>query len=414
MTSEVAGPIQRGERIEVLDVLRGAAIFGILIANMLVVSGYYFLTPEEQAALPTAASDGIVIYLIHVLLEGKFYSIFSLLFGIGFAVQLGRSAGKGTAFPALFRRRLSGLLLIGLVHAVFIWSGDILLLYALLGFLLIPFHRASDRTLLVSALTCLALPVLIYLLLLALSAGDPFATMAGATAEGDGPDFFATMLAGFRGTNWLDAWKSNLMMLAGRWVDLFITMRFPKVFGMFLLGLYLGRSGVGLDAGRDRGLLRRIAVVGIAIGVPANLLMAYLQEMGVYLPASGPGLLQVVVAAIGVPLLALGYAASLVLVFHSAAGRRLLAPLGWAGRMALTNYLMHSVIMVAIFYGIGLGWYGRLGPMMTTALALLICLVQVPLSRAWLQRFQFGPVEWLWRQFTYRRAIPLRRPAVPA
>ena len=353
----------------------------------------------------------MVVHLIHVLLEGKFYSIFSLLFGIGFAAQLGRAAGKGIAFPALFRRRLTGLFLIGLVHAVFIWSGDILLLYALLGFLLVPFHRASDRTLLISAVACLALPVVIYLLLLAIGAGDPFAAMEAATAEGDGPDFFATMLAGFRSTNWLDAWKSNLMMLAGRWVDLFITMRFPKVFGMFLLGLYVGRSGVGLQSGRDRGLLRRIAVAGIVIGVPANLLMAYLQEMGVYLPASGLGLLQVVAASIGVPLLALGYAASLVLVFHSAAGRRFLAPLGWAGRMALTNYLMHSVIMVAIFYGIGLGWYGRFGPTVTTALALLICLVQVPLSRAWLQRFQFGPVEWLWRQFTYRRRMPSRRVA---
>lgn len=413
MHQSAVAPVSTQDRIAVLDVLRGAAIFGILIANMTVVSGYVFLRPEEQAALSTAATDGVVTQLIHVLLEGKFYSIFSLLFGIGFAVQLGRAAGKGIAFPALVRRRLTGLFLIGLVHAVFIWSGDILLLYALLGFLLVPFHTAGDRTLLVSALTCLALPVLVYLLLLALGAGDPFAAMEGA-AEGEGPDFFATLLAGFRGDNWLDAWKANLIMLAGRWVDLFITMRFPKVFGMFLLGLYLGRSGIGLDAGRDRGRLRRVAVLGIAVGVPANVLMTYLQAMGVYLPASGLGLLQVVAAAVGVPLLALGYAAALAWLFASAAGQRLLAPLGWAGRMALTNYLMHSVIMVAIFYGIGLGWFGRLGPTVTTALALLICLIQVPLSRAWLQRFQFGPVEWLWRQFTYRRAIPLRRPMVAA
>lgn len=411
MSASTVAPVGQGERVEVLDVLRGAAIFGILIANMLVVSGYYFLSPEQQAVLPTSASDGVVVHLIHVLLEGKFYSIFSLLFGIGFAVQLGRAAGKGIAFPALFRRRLTGLLLIGLVHAVFIWSGDILLLYALLGFLLVPFHRASDRTLLVSAVTCLALPVLIYLLLMALGAGDPFAAMEAAAPEGDGPDIFATMLAGFRSSNWFDAWRSNLMMLVGRWVDLFITMRFPKVFGMFLLGLYVGRSGVGLHRGRDRELLRRLAILGIAIGVPANLLMARLQEMGVYLPASGLGLLQVVTASIGVPALAQGYTAVLVLVFRSAAGARILAPLGWAGRMALTNYLMHSVIMVGIFYGIGLGWYGRLGPTATTVLALLICLVQVPLSAAWLARFQFGPVEWLWRQFTYRRRMPLRRVA---
>lgn len=406
MTQATAAPVAGPERIALLDVLRGASIFGIIIANMLVTSGYWFLSPGEQAALPTAALDGTVEFLIHVLVEAKFYSIFSLLFGIGFAVQWRRAEAKGLAFPALFRRRLLGLALIGFVHAVFIWAGDILFLYALLGFLLVPFHRVSDRALLRAAIICLALPVVVYLVMLAARVGAPLADAAATPDEP--PAIFQMALDGMQGDSWSAAWRANLVLLVGRWMDLFLSVRFPKVFGMFLLGLYVGRTGIGLDAVRDGGLLRRLAVLGLVIGIPANLLMAWLQGQQVYLPASGLGLLQVVSASIGVPLLALGYAAMLALAFQGA-GHRVLAPLGWAGRMALTNYLTHSVLMVWIFYGIGLGMFGRVGPAGTTVLSLLICLAQVPLSALWLSRFQFGPVEWLWRQFTYRRRIALRR-----
>lgn len=408
MTATAVSPVPQGERIEVLDVLRGAAIFGILIANIMVVSGYFFLGAGERAALPTAAADGVAIFLIHALLEGKFYSIFSLLFGYGFAVQMQRAEAKGLDFPPLFRRRLTGLLLIGAAHAFFLWAGDILLLYALLGFLLIPFHRAADRTLVKGVVICLALPLVWYLLLFASGVGRFLVPPEGGA--GEGPDIFAMMLAGFQGTSWFEAWRSNLIQFVGRWAELFISMRFPKVFGMFLLGFYLGRRGFGTDMAAARAVLRRAAIAGLTIGLPANLLMAWLQELEVYLPPSGLGVLQVVAASIGVPLLALGYAAALALAYHHGRTRAVLAPLGWAGRMALTNYLMHSLVMVTIFYGIGFGWHGRMGPAATTGLAVIICLAQVVLSRAWLRRYQFGPVEWLWRQFTYRRSVPLRRP----
>lgn len=407
MTSPSA-PIHGAERIEVLDVLRGAAIFGILVANMLVAGGYIWLDPAARAALPSAAADGPVLLLIHALVEGKFYSIFSLLFGIGFAVQLGRADARGIPFPPFFRRRLAGLAMIGLAHAVLLWSGDILLLYALLGLLLVPFHRASDRTLLRGAALCLALPVLVYLGMLATGFGSFMAEPAA-----DGSDFMAPILAGFREDSWTAAFRSNLVMVAGRWVDLFLTVRFPKVFGMFLLGLFLGRRGLGVDPIRDGALLRRTVRLGLAFGLPANAVVAWLADQPVYLPASWPGLLQTTAAAIGVPALALAYSAAIVLAFGTPAGRRLLRPVGVAGRMALSNYLLHSVVMTVIFYGWGLGWFGRLGPAVTTPLAMLICALQVPLSRAWLARFRFGPAEWLWRQFTYRRRIPLGATTAP-
>lgn len=407
-----AEPVATAGRIDLLDGLRGAAIFGILIANMMVVSGYFFLSGAERALLPTAAADDVVAFLVRMLLEGKFYSIFSLLFGYGFAVQFASAAARGVEFAPLFRRRLRGLLLIGLAHAVFLWYGDILLLYALLGFLLLRFRQSTDRTLLRVTVACLVLPVVVYLLMLTVS----LAMGSGAPPAADvGPDptaeFVAMMTTAWREGSWLESFRANLFGLAGRWVDLFLSVRFPKVFGMFLLGLYLGRRGFGMDLERDRPTLRRVLMAGLAIGLPASAAMSWLEGLEVYFPPSPLGLLQTVVAAIGVPALALAYAAGIALAFGSAWGRRLMGRMGAAGRMALTNYLMHSAIMIVLFYGWGLGWYGRMGPAITTPIALAICAAQVPLSRWWLARFQFGPVEWLWRQYTYGRRLPIRRAA---
>src|SRR5687768_11372055 len=172
------------ERIPALDVLRGVAVAGILFANVLVFFGLVFLPAERAAALPTAGTDGVVRFLERVLVEGKFYSIFSLLFGIGFGLQLAR--GGESALPR-FRRRLRILLGIGAIHAFLIWSGDILMLYALLGFTLPWFARTSDRELLRWAATVLAIPTALYAAVLAIwmlagQAGNPDASGAAMPA----------------------------------------------------------------------------------------------------------------------------------------------------------------------------------------------------------------------------------------
>lgn len=405
----IPAPVAPAERVAALDVLRGVAIFGILIANMVVVSGYWFLEEAERAAMPTAALDGWVYLLAEIFIEAKFYSIFSLLFGIGFAIQLNRADARGVVFPTFFRRRLLGLFLIGAFHAVFLWAGDILLLYALLGLLLVPFRQSSDRTLLRAAVICLLLPVVVYVLMLAASGGGGPPPVPDTAGVRDAPpEFFQNMLLAFEEGSWFDAWKANLIYILGRWADLFFTVRFPKVFGMFLLGFLLGRSGVAEGRLPDLALLRRTVWVALGLGLPASVLHAWLAGQDVWFPASPLGLLQTTAATVAVPLLALGYSAAVALLLQRPAGTRLLAPLAAPGRMALTNYMLHSLIMTFIFYGWGLGWYGRIGPAVTTLLAFAICLVQVPLSRWWLSRYRYGPVEWLWRQFTYRQRIPLR------
>ena len=205
-------PAREAERIAALDVLRGVAVAGILFANVLVFFGIFVMPPERAAALPTAAADLVAGFLGHVFVDGKFYSVFSLLFGIGFGIQLAR--GGKAALPR-FRRRLAILLGIGAVHAFLIWAGDILMLYALLGFTLPWFAGKGDRALLRWAVGLLALPTVLYLVGLAVWTSAGPGTAPGGGASGPPPAMvriFESMATG--GVR--DAFTGNLVFVAGR------------------------------------------------------------------------------------------------------------------------------------------------------------------------------------------------------
>ena len=396
--SDVA-PLPVGERIRALDVLRGVAVAGILFANVLVFFGLTFMPPDRAAALPSVAADNVALFLEHVFVDGKFYSLFSLLFGIGFGVQLAR--GGDAALPR-FKRRLRILLGIGAIHAFLIWAGDILMLYALLGFTMPWFARKSNRALVRWTVILLAIPTALYVVALVawMLLGSGAATTPSASAMP------AKMLAYFEaiGTGgFKDAFVGNLVFLGGRWADLFATVRFPKVLGMFVLGLWTVRTGVALSPSDHRVTLVRWRRLGWGIGLPANIIATWAFDHWAYLPPSLGGLLGVVMQAVGIPMLALGYAATIALLVVD--GRRFITVFGPVGRMALTNYLMHSIICVTLSYGFGLGLWWRTGASRAMAIAAAIIVVQIPLSAWWLSRFRYGPVEWIWRRLTYGRPI---------
>jgi uncharacterized protein len=393
----VALPVR--ERIQALDVVRGVAVGGILLANILVFFGLTFLPPDRAAAFPTAAADRIALFLEHVFVDGKFYSVFSLLFGIGFGLQLAR--GGDAALPR-FKRRLRILLAIGAVHAFFIWAGDILMLYALLGFTMPWFARKSNRQLLRWTVILLAIPTALYIVAVAVW----MAVGPGPAQPGPAPGLPPNILAIFErfGTGGIkDAFTANLFFLAGRWGDLFITVRFPKVLGMFVLGLWTVRTGLALSPSSHRPTLVRCSVLGWSIGLPANVIATWASGNWPYVPPSIGGLLGVVMQAVGVPMLALGYAATVTLLVID--GRRFITVFAPVGRMALTNYLVHSVICVTLSYGFGLGLWWQIGASRALAIAAAIIVIQIPLSALWLSRFRFGPVEWIWRRLTYSRPI---------
>jgi len=184
---------------------------------------------------------------------------------------------------------------------------------------------------------------------------------------------------------------------------LFATVRFPKVLGMFLLGLWTVRTGIALSPSAHRDTLVRWRLLGWGVGLPANLIAAWAIEHWPYLPPSVGGLLGVVMQAVGVPMLALGYASTVVLLVID--GRRFITVFAPVGRMALTNYLMHSIICITLSYGFGFGLWWRVGASTAMAIAIAIIGLQIPLSAWWLSRYRFGPVEWIWRRLTYARPI---------
>jgi uncharacterized protein len=392
-----AGPV--ADRIELLDALRGFALFGILLANILYWSGWGLV--PDPAALQVASAEAVYAqHLFHyALIDGKFYTLFSLMFGIGFSLQLARLEGRGADGLAIFRRRILVLLAIGLLHMVLIWDGDILTFYALLGLTLPWFRHWSDRRLLVAALLLLLSPIAGVALFRAMgwaphtalyAFGDSIAVSLGGTPldpigwlqRSDPGAYFSWVLGG---------WPYSIGTRLESW-------RIPKVLGIMLIGLMLGRRLAAGNLLEDRGKIRMVLVAGLAIGVPLNLLYALT-----------PGANQTSLPAIlGTVPLALAYAAGFVLLWDRA--RPVLRLLAWPGRMALTNYLMHSLLGIILFYGIGFGLVGRLGPPGFYAIAVAIFAVQILLSRWWLERFGQGPMERLWRRLTY--GSPRREPAI--
>jgi uncharacterized protein len=364
------------------------------------------MPPSLAAASPSY--DQVTHFLVHFLIEGKFYSIFSFLFGAGFALQIARAEDRGDTKASLFKRRLGWLLVIGLLHAYLLWAGDILSVYALVGFVLILFRRKSNGSILKWSAVLLAVPVVTYVILYI-----AFITFAPSDA-----------IAGFDASQ-IERWNTsvrevgeggylqnvtgyNLQYIVGRYMGLIIQMRLPKILAMFLLGMYAYRRGVFQDVSAHRTLIRRVMVYGLALGVIGNILMAALAGNEAPFPPSPAALIGVIGYAFGVPALALGIIALVTLLWQKTAWRSGLSYLAPVGRTALTNYLLQTLICVTIFYGYGFGMFGRVGALSATLTAVVIFLFQIALSSLWLRYFAYGPVEWIWRQLTYRRRFSMR------
>ena len=406
MSENQLTPISLPERIEILDVLRGLAVCGILIGNMQWFSGYGMMPPSIGRQSPFA--DQLTHFLVHFFVEGKFYSIFSFLFGFGFALQIARAEERGDLKASLFKRRLFWLLVIGLLHAYLLWSGDILSIYALMGFVLILFRKKTNSAMLKWAAGLLAIPILTYLLLYILFVAF---VPPGAVAKLDAAqlDFWNTTVRNVPQSGYLQIITGyNLNMIVGRYASLILEMRLPKLLAMFLLGSYAYRRGFFHNLSSLQSFIRRVLVYGLILGVVGNVAFAALAGAEAVFPPSPAGIVGVISYAFGVPALALGLIALVATLWQKAAWRRLLAWLAPVGRMALTNYLMQTVICVFIFYGYGFGQYGRFGATKATLTALAIFLCQILVSALWLKYFAYGPMEWIWRQLTYRKRLSLR------
>ena len=406
MSKSQISPISLQERIEILDVLRGLAVCGILIGNMQWFSGYGMMPPSVARQSPFA--DQLTHFLVHFFVEGKFYSIFSFLFGFGFALQIARAEERGDLKASLFKRRLVWLLVIGLLHAYLLWSGDILSIYALMGFLLILFRKKPNGALLKWAFVLLVIPILTYILLYILFVAF-VPPEAVAKLDAAQIDFWKESVRKVPQSSYLQIITGyNLKMIAGRYASLVLEMRLPKILAMFLLGFYAYRRGFFQNLSSHQSFIRRVLIYGLILGLAGNVAFAAFAGAEAVLPPSPAGIVGVISYAFGIPALALGLIALVVTLWQKAAWRRLLVFLAPVGRMALTNYLLQTVICVLIFYGYGFGQFGRFGATTATLIALAIFLFQILISALWLKYFSYGPMEWIWRQLTYRRRLSLR------
>lgn len=396
------------ERIELLDALRGLALLGILVANIRYWSGWVFLDEADAEALAGEATVGLVNFLHYLLISGKFYTLFSLLFGVSFALLLSRLEQRSEKPLAIYVRRILVLFAIGLVHLLLLFRDDILTLYALTGLALLLVRRWPDRWLLIGALVLLAVPVLaeaglwltgaridtglgpIAVGLYTYFGGIPASGFIEGAARGDVGNYLAYSLS---------RWPARLD-------DLILDWRFPKVLATMMLGLWAGRRIVGGTLWQDRRLFKRVLLWGLALGLPANAAVAVMAGLRLDSPAAA--FWGTFAFSLGAVPLALGYAALFVLVWPKA--KAWLSVLAAPGRMALTNYLMQSILGLVIFFGIGFGLVGKLSPIGFYGVALTIFASQVLFSKWWLARFGQGPMERLWRIGTYGR--PGKKPAL--
>lgn len=400
-------PIKSSERFVILDALRGFALLGIVIANFPEFSLYTFMSAEDTALLPFSAADRYVRYLLYFFIDGKFYTIFSLLFGIGFSIILENVAKRGGSAMRIFYRRMIVLAFIGALHLMFIWSGDILLLYALLGMLLPFFRKLSDRILLTVASVLLFVPVVIDFLCeatqTALSAPVVQMQQMFCARFGITDDNFAYWLRD--ASSYKEVFQFLIQGALVRIQEFIDGNRYFKVLGLFIIGFIIGRQHLYARIEEKRMWLKKVFGAGILAGVPVSVLYAY-SAMN-----SHPWGLAVhsLLYFFGVYPMAFAYISGICLlllknpdltVFH-----RFAAP----GRMALTNYIGQSVIGILLFYGIGLGLGAGIGLGLVVLIAAGVWILQAIISRVWLYNCQFGILEWIWRMLTYDKVFRLTK-----
>ncbi|MDG6108312.1 DUF418 domain-containing protein [Dactylosporangium aurantiacum] len=391
MTSIQSAPHARGAaggaaRLPVVDALRGLALLGILLVNMTL-----FKSAPSIEHLAATAIDGpwdrAAAVLVKVLGEGKFIGLFSLLFGFGVATLAARRAS--------YLRRLAALGAIGAAHLVLVWFGDILTTYALVGLVLLAFVGRRPRTLLATALGilgALSTVAVIGLGLLGLRATTGSSALVAAERDITAADATeaARLTALYRTGGWLDLVRERAETPGGLLFGLAFSL---VVLSMMLLGVYAARTGLFTGDPAHRPRLRRLARVGIGAGLPLNLLVVVVQSAGGFFVVAG----QILLMALAAPLLTVGLAAAGVMLYE----RRRAPWLEAAGRLALTNYLLQSVVFTTVYYSYGFGLYGRVGAATGAALAVVLYLAQLAASRWWLARFGAGPVERLLRRATY-------------
>lgn len=388
-----------GARLAQVDALRGFALLGILMVNITYMASAYHGTGLEDPGLGGPLSEG-VRWLVAVLFETKFFLLFSFLFGYSFTLQIDSAERRGAPFTPRFLRRLTGLFVLGGIHAVVLFPGDILTLYAVLGLILLALRHIPARTAIRIAVALPAVTAVGYVLLAL--------TVAHAGGGGTIPSSEASAAA--EATEALRGGPASVIGAHLRQLPdvavLLVFFQAPSALAAFLVGLAAGRRRALADTDRHPRLLRRLQWAGFTAGLLGAVVYA---DASLNHPESAYQLFALGLDVITAPLLAAAYAATVLRLVHGRCGRTVVTALAPAGRMSLTNYLGQSLVCALLFTGFGAALIGRVPPIGVAVIALTLFAAQTGASRWWLTHHGYGPLEWLLRAWT-TLSIPPWRP----
>lgn len=390
--SHVWNPIAETERLEALDVMRGLALFGVLMVNLL--AGFRVSLFEHILTFHTHPgwTNHVVDVLTAWLLEFKAFTLFSFLFGVGVGVQAERTRSRAINLRRFLARRFLVLFVFGVVHILLIWNGDILTLYAICGLLLLPLVKKPVWLIITVGVGLIALtytPVFDVPFPTEATVRAHAAEATGIYAEGSYPEILV-----FR-------WRETREFIAPLLIN-----SLPKTYGLMLLGIASWRVDLFKRPSENRGFLLTVLIGGGVLGAASTTLLVLAESTGV--PTTLP---PVLLNALSYIPLAFAIGAGLLLWLRCSSTGRMKRWLAGAGRMALSNYLAQSVIFSVLFYGYGLGLFGRLGSAQAALVGVGVFLSQLWTSDLWLRRYRYGPAEWLWRSLTYGSWQPIRRTA---
>lgn len=402
-------------RIAALDLVRGVAVLGILTINIAAFAGGPSAALSPHLPQPGTFADELAFAAGLVLFEGKMRGLFTLLFGASLLLLLDRREAAGLEGKGWQARRLMWLLLIGYGHQLFLWSGDILMLYAMIAPIALAMRHLPVRTQVIAALVLFA----VWHALFALAG---WSSLAGAEAAYRGTasaDQLAALAEARRSLAEESAADIALLrqpypaMLAGRLLEslylplLMAGVAFGETLPLMVLGMALYRSGC-FTGGWDRARLWRLAALGLGLGLP----LATVQAWWAWTRGFPPEAMFFLATGLGGPqhlLLTLAWAALLMLAAPALLTTRIGQWLAAAGRMALSNYLLTSLVMAFCFFGWGMGLIGTVGAARQWLFVLFGWAAMLGFSRAWLARFRQGPAEWAWRSLTERHLLPLKQ-----
>lgn len=421
LQKQMIAPTLGKERNEIIDILRGFALFGVIVVNMSVDT----IWADSFVSQTSGNSDDIIVFLVKFFGAGKFLTLFSFLFGLGVFMQLDRLAARKTSYFPILVRRLFILLLVGLMHYLLIGWTDILHAYAVIGIVLLIFHRGSTKLLLISAISIMILNV-----------GDPkpLFIMAGEkillssqdeSTLMDYPNFNEEKQKTREANYEIEYLEKQIRVyskgsyrkiLYNNWQDFISYVRefaprwwFGSLLPLMLLGAWVTRMGILENVEIHLSFLRKVLWWCLVLGMVCSLLtllrnILLKEQVLPFYVRQFYSLSDMV----GIRALGLSYGCGVIFILRRKKWRKYFKPLASVGRTAFTNYLLQTVLAVVLFYKVGLGLYGKVSPISGALLAISFFALQLIFSNWWLKKFRFGPAEWIWRSLTYWKIQPIK------